>query len=101
MVHLSGVLGNSAFAQPPPGAPGEGPPARQAPQVSLVAVRLTEFWDQMRAQFGDTYAESVAKDQVVAELGDRTVNQALADGEDAKTVWRAVCQAFDVPERMR
>jgi DUF3046 family protein len=64
-------------------------------------VRLTVFWERMRAQFGETYAESVAKDQVLAELGDRTVNQALAEGEDAKTVWRAVCQAFDVPERLR
>jgi hypothetical protein len=64
-------------------------------------VRLTDFWERMRAQFGETYAESVAKDQVLAELGDRTVNQALAEGEDAKTVWRAVCDAFDVPARLR
>jgi hypothetical protein len=55
----------------------------------------------MRAQFGETYAESVAKDQVLAELGDRTVNQALADGVDAKIVWRAVCDSFDVPQRLR
>jgi hypothetical protein len=68
---------------------------------SLAAVKLTEFWDRMRAQFGDVYAESVAKDQVLAALGDRTVNQALAGGEDAKTVWRAVCETFDVPERLR
>jgi len=55
----------------------------------------------MRAQFGDSYADSVAKDFVLAGLGSRTVNQALADGVDAKTVWRAVCEAFDVPERLR
>lgn len=55
----------------------------------------------MRRQFGDVYAESVAKDQVLAGLGGRTVNQALADGEDAKVVWRAVCEAFKVPERLR
>ena len=55
----------------------------------------------MRAQFGETYAESVAKDYVLASLGSRTVNQALADGEDAKTVWRAVVEAFHVPERLR
>ena len=55
----------------------------------------------MRAQFGETYAESVAKDQVLAALGDRTVNQALADGEEPKTVWRAVCDTFDVPHRLR
>jgi Protein of unknown function (DUF3046) len=64
-------------------------------------VRLTEFWDRMREQFGDVYAESVAKDQVLGALGGRTVNQALADGEDAKTVWRAVVETFDVPERLR
>jgi len=64
-------------------------------------VRLTEFWERMRAQFGDSYAQSVAKDFVLADLGGRTVDQALADGVDAKTVWRAVCEAFDVPERLR
>jgi hypothetical protein len=68
---------------------------------TLAAVKLTEFWDRMHQQFGEAYAESVAKDQVMAALGNRTVNEALADGEDAKTVWRAVCQAFDVPERLR
>jgi hypothetical protein len=64
-------------------------------------VRLTEFWERMRAQFGDSYADSVAKDFVLSGLDGRTVNQALADGVDAKTVWRAVCEAFDVPERLR
>jgi Protein of unknown function (DUF3046) len=55
----------------------------------------------MRAQFGDAYAESLAKDYVLAGLDSRTVNQALADGEDAKVVWRAVCEAFRIPERKR
>ena len=55
----------------------------------------------MRAQFGDSYADSVAKDFVLAGLGGRTVDQALADGVDEKAVWRAVCEAFDVPERLR
>ena len=64
-------------------------------------MRLTAFWERMRAQFGDTYAESVAKDYVLASLGGRTVNKALADGEDAKIVWRAVCETFNVPESLR
>ena len=55
----------------------------------------------MREQFGDAYAESVAKDFVLSPLGDRTVNKALADGEDAKVVWRAVTETFNVPERLR
>jgi hypothetical protein len=64
-------------------------------------VRLTTFWDQMGAQFGAVYARSVAKDYVLAGLGGRTVDQALADGEDVAVVWRAVCEAFEVPERLR
>ena len=66
-----------------------------------VQVRLTEFWTRMRAQFGDVYAQSVAKDYVFARLGGRTIERALADGEDAKVVWRAVVETFDVPEKLR
>lgn len=66
-----------------------------------VQVRLTEFWARMRAQFGDVYAQSVAKDYVFEKLGGRTIERALADGEDAKVVWRAVCDTFDVPQRLR
>jgi hypothetical protein len=69
--------------------------------VTLTRMRLTEFWERMRAQFGEVYAESVAKDYVLSALGNRTVDQALAEGTDAKTVWRAVCEAFKVPERQR
>jgi hypothetical protein len=64
-------------------------------------VRLTVFWERMRAFFGDAYADSVAKDYVIATLGGRTVNKALADGVDAKVVWRAVCDTFNVPDTLR
>jgi Protein of unknown function (DUF3046) len=64
-------------------------------------VRLTVFWDQMNAQFGEDYAASVAKDYVLADVGGRTVNQALADGVAAKDIWRAVCDAFNVPDSIR
>jgi hypothetical protein len=72
-------------------APGPG---------SVARVRLTTFWERMRAQFGDAYADSVASDHVLSALGGRTVSQALADGEEVKTIWRAVCEAFPVPERL-
>jgi hypothetical protein len=64
-------------------------------------VRLTEFWVRMKEQFGDVYAESLAKDYVLSNLGERTVNKALADGEDPKIVWRAVCDTFNVPDSLR
>ncbi|ONH31281.1 DUF3046 domain-containing protein [Pseudofrankia asymbiotica] len=64
-------------------------------------MRLTEFWDRMNRQFGAEYAESVARDHVLASLGGVTVESAFARGEDAKAVWRAVCAEFDVPARER
>ena len=59
------------------------------------------FWDRMNSQFGEAYAASVAKDHVLAAIGGRTVYQALADGVDAKAIWLAVCDAFDVPGNLR
>jgi hypothetical protein len=64
-------------------------------------VRLTEFWERMREQFGAAYADSLAKDQVLAQLGGRTVVEALEAGEPARRVWRAVCEAFEVPAKHR
>jgi len=68
---------------------------------TLVGVRLTAFWERMNAQFGEAYAQSVAKDYVFANLGGRTIDRALADGEDVKAVWRAVCETFNVPDSLR
>ena len=64
-------------------------------------MRLTVFWERMAEFFGEAYADSVAKDHVLSTLGGRTVDKALADGEDVKAVWRAVCEAFNVPDRLR
>lgn len=64
-------------------------------------VRLTEFWAKMNRQFGAGYAESVARDHVIAGLGGATIEDALARGDDAKDVWRAVCEEFDLPARDR
>jgi Protein of unknown function (DUF3046) len=64
-------------------------------------VRLSAFWTLMRDHFGATYAESVARDHVLAALGGRTVEQALGAGENPKRVWRAVCEEFEVPAARR
>lgn len=64
-------------------------------------MRLTDFWDRMRKQFGPTYADSFAHDYVIAELGGRTVHEALAQGVETVEVWRAVCKALDVPAKLR
>ena len=66
-------------------------------------MRLTDFWDRLEQTFGAAYARSVAADQVLSELGGRTINEALAHGEEAAVVWRAVCAAYPdrVPARLR
>lgn len=79
--------------------PAPAPGARKGQYPDRV--RLTDFWARMRTQFGDVYAQSVAKDYVFDKLGDRTIERALADGVDAKVVWRAVVDTFDVPQRLR
>jgi Protein of unknown function (DUF3046) len=63
-----------------------------------VAVRLTDFWARLEQVFGPGYAKSVATDQVIPQLGGRTINQALAAGEETVVVWRAVVAAY--PERV-
>jgi Protein of unknown function (DUF3046) len=64
-------------------------------------MRLTEFWERMNQHLGPTYAASYSKDQVLTELDGRTVSQALADGDDAKKVWRAVVTALELPPSER
>jgi hypothetical protein len=61
-------------------------------------VRLTDFWDRLEQVFGSGYARSVAEDQALTSLGGRTIKQALAQGEQTVTVWRAVVAAF--PDRV-
>lgn len=63
-------------------------------------MRLTEFWRRMDETFGP-HAESLAVDHVFSELGNRTVRQALADGDSTKDVWRAVCEGMEVPSSKR
>jgi hypothetical protein len=64
-------------------------------------VRLTHFRQLMADEFGTVRAGSLATDHVFAELGDRTVEQALEAGADPKEVWRVVCRTFDVPAERR
>jgi hypothetical protein len=64
-------------------------------------VRLTDFWWRMEEHFGPAYAHSVARDQIISRLGHRCVIDALAEGEDPKRVWLAVCEHFEVPVGQR
>lgn len=61
-------------------------------------MRLTDFWERLEQVFGAGYASSIASDQVLTQLGGRTIEQALRSGVETVTVWRAVVAAY--PDRI-
>jgi hypothetical protein len=61
-------------------------------------VRLTDFWERLEQAFGSGYARSIAADQSFADLGDRTIDEAIAQGIETATIWRAVVAAY--PDRV-
>ena len=64
-------------------------------------MRHTEFWERMDHALGARYARSWAEQQVIADLGGRTVVEALDAGEPPKQVWRAVHQTLELPPSER
>ncbi|AGM04916.1 hypothetical protein ED92_27700 [Amycolatopsis sp. MJM2582] len=64
-------------------------------------MRITVFRRLMADEFGPGRAETLSRDHVFGELGGRTVEQALDAGTSAKDVWRAVCDAFEIPPERR
>ena len=64
-------------------------------------MRITVFRKLMTQEFGEVRAEMLARDHMFSALGNRTVDQALEAGLPAKEIWRAVCEAFEVPPDRR
>jgi hypothetical protein len=63
-------------------------------------VRSSEFWQLVDAVFG-ARGSLVVRDHVLTALGGITAEQALAGGTDARRVWWAICDDFEVPEHRR
>lgn len=55
----------------------------------------------MDDHLGAGYARTWAREQVLADLGERTVVQALDAGWDTKSIWRAVWVALELPPKDR
>ena len=64
-------------------------------------MRHTEFWARMEHVLGATYARVWSRQQVLADLGGRTVDEALEAGEPPKRVWRVVAEALSLPDSQR
>jgi hypothetical protein len=61
---------------------------------------LSDFWQRMELRFGVAYARSIAADYRLPSLG-ATVDEALSRGDSPKTIWRAICQEFEVSSSLR
>ena len=63
---------------------------------------MTDFWERLEQAFGAAYARSLAADYSFAELGDLTINEAITQGVETATIWRAVVDEYPdrVPSRL-
>ena len=61
-------------------------------------MRLSEFRRAVSDEFGAAYGRVLTRDLVIAELSDRTADDALRQGIPPRDVWLALCRASGVPE---
>lgn len=64
-------------------------------------MKLSEFRLAVSHEFGEAYGRSLARDLVLAPLGNRTADEALAGGIRPAEVWQALCVEMDVPIERR
>ena len=64
-------------------------------------MKHSEFWSRMEHHLGPGYARVWSRMQHLRDLGGRTVDEALAQGEQPKVVWRAVWEALELSARER
>lgn len=64
-------------------------------------MKETELWSRMDIHLGRGYSRVWAAEHNLADLGGRTVDQAINDGMSFKQIWRAVWAALELPARER
>ena len=61
----------------------------------------TQLWTRLAEALGDGYCRIWAAQQAVPGLASRTVQEALADGVDVKTIWRACWETLELSDSLR
>ncbi|PTT68037.1 DUF3046 domain-containing protein [Arthrobacter sp. HMWF013] len=64
-------------------------------------MRISDYWRLMDDEFGAGYSRVLSSTLVLAGVGGRTADQALAAGVSPRQVWLAVCDIQDVPPERR
>ena len=60
-------------------------------------MRSSDFWRLVDDEFGVGYGRTLVRDQVLSRLGHRTGEAAMAEGEDLRSIWFALCEEMAVP----
>ncbi|WBU38898.1 DUF3046 domain-containing protein [Homoserinibacter sp. YIM 151385] len=60
-------------------------------------MKISEFRRAVDDEFGAGFGRVLVRDSVLADLGDRTPEEALEAGLPAREVWLALCRSRDVP----
>ncbi|MFM7013895.1 MAG: DUF3046 domain-containing protein [Actinomycetota bacterium] len=61
-------------------------------------MRLSKFHELIADEFGAAESKVLLADFALLELGDKTANTLLAQGEDPGVIWLAICRAQGVPK---
>ncbi|WP_018143603.1 DUF3046 domain-containing protein [Alloscardovia criceti] len=64
-------------------------------------MREREFWQLLEEVFGRVYGRSLAHDQTLEKLDNRTVNEAIKDGVEPRIVWNILCDHMEIPDSQR
>ena len=70
------------------------------PTCSVGHMRLTEFDQLVRDEFGPDRAQWIIQTQVLPGF-EKTSAELIGDGVDPREAWRGLCEAFDIPEERR
>lgn len=63
-------------------------------------MRLTEFHQLVRDEFGAERAQWIIQSQVLPQ-SNKTAAELIESGVDPRVVWQGLCDSFDVPEERR
>ncbi len=58
---------------------------------------MSQFWDFVAFEFGESYGRVLVNDLSLTGVGGRTAQEALHEGRDPREVWLALCEAAEVP----
>ncbi|TCD54882.1 DUF3046 domain-containing protein [Alloscardovia theropitheci] len=64
-------------------------------------MREREFWQLLDEVFGRSYGRSLAHDQALDKLDNKTVEEALSQGIEPRVVWNVLCDQMDIPDPQR